>query len=306
MHALAPLLAAIAFLAAVRLDAETRSSIAIPVWADSPASLAPSGLKAGLDGKPAKVLRVCTPKDDLLLLVVFDLVGDIALVDPARNRVISLIESLPPTTYMALLRAQDGLQVVLDPTADREALVSGVRALPIGGRPALLETVEQAAGLADRILTKAAIRLALIYITDSNIYDYREDYTNPVVNSSDSRDLSRRFPEGLIREKISKIDASLSALQAPLFIAHLSYQRDRLNEAYQTGLLQLAQTTGGTAVFCRTISEIPDAIQRVFDRAMSHWRVDVQLPERPRRNILVQLEGEANLSYRTRYQMKRK
>jgi len=37
-----------------------------------------------------------------------------------------------------------------------------------------------------------------------NIYRYREDYTNPVINQSDPHDLSRRFPRRSLRRKISE------------------------------------------------------------------------------------------------------
>ncbi len=102
------------------------------------------------------------------------------------------------------------------------------------------------------------MRVAVLYITDSDIYNYREDYTNPVVNRSDSSDLSRRFPEGLIREEISRLSDNLATAKAPVFIVHLELNRQRLNDAYQNGLLQLAETTGGVGTLCRTRQEIPD------------------------------------------------
>ena len=52
------------------------------------------------------------------------------------------------------------------------------------------------------MVRKTYVRSAVLYITDSNIYNYREDYTNPVINYSDRGDLSRRFPEGLVREQV--------------------------------------------------------------------------------------------------------
>ena len=91
------------------------------------------------------------------------------------------------------------------------------------------------------------------YITDSEVRNYREDFTNPVINSSDSRDLSRKFPEGLIREKISRTDEALAAFQTPVFIIHIAYSAERLTRRTRTGLLQLATTTGGSATFCRSM-----------------------------------------------------
>ncbi len=279
-----------------------RSQIRVPLWADGAVKL--SDLKASLDGSPAKILGVHGPDEGLLVLVVFDLVGDIALVNPARESLIGVLKRLPERSYVGLLRAQDGLKVLLDPTADRGALAGSIDSLAISGRPGLLDTVEQAEQLADSLIMKTGVRLAVLYITDSDIYDYREDYTNPVINSSDQRDLSRRFPEGLVREKISKLQGRLALLQAPLFIAHLHYQRDRLNEAYQTGLLQLAEVTGGTAIFCRSIAEVPSAIDSIFGRITSHWGVDLELPPRPSQNVQVLFEGGPGLTYRTRFLIK--
>jgi hypothetical protein len=239
-----------------------------------------------------------------MLLVVFDVVGDLARVDPARESLIAAMEKASPSVYVGLLRAQDGLRVVLDPTGDRQAVTEAIRAIPVSGRPGLLDTIEQAAELADSVLAKTTVRMAVLYITDSDIYSYRDDYTNPVINSSDSRDLSRRFPEGLVREKISKIESRISALDATLFIAHLAYAPDRLNEAYQTGLLQLAQVTGGSAVFCRSPADVSDAITQMFTRIANHWAVDVKLPERPLKSVQVQLEGATGLSYRSRFVLK--
>ena len=42
-------------------------------------------------------------------------------------------------------------------------------------------------------MRKSPVRVSVLYITDRNIYNYREDYTNPVINGSDPHDLSRVF-----------------------------------------------------------------------------------------------------------------
>ena len=115
-----------------------------------------------------------------------------------------------------LLRAQDGLRVLVDPTADRAALTAAVDALPVSGKAGLLDTVQTATSLGDAILGKAGVRLAVLFITDSDVGNYREDFTNPTINWTDSGDVSRRFRDGLIREKISKLNASLEAGDARL------------------------------------------------------------------------------------------
>ena len=126
-----------------------------------------------------------------------------------------------------------------------------------------------------------------------------------MINSSDSRDLSRKFPEGLIREKISRTEESLAALQTPVFIVHIAYSAERLNEAYQTGLLQLATSTGGAATFCRSSSEIPAAIASAISQIVAQYRVDVQLPSKAPKLVNLSLSsGDRLLSYRTRFSLR--
>lgn len=267
-------------------------------------SLAAADLKVSLynGGTALRVLRLESPADDLMLLVVLDLVGDISLIDPARQALTERIRELAPTTWVSLLRAQDGLKVLQDPTADRDVIAKALETVSLTGRAGLLESVETAAQLADSVAAKSSVRVAVLYITDSDVRNYREDYTNPVINSSDSRDLSRRFPEGLIREKISKLTDKLSGYQAPIFIVHLSYSSERLNEAYQGGLLQIATATGGTATFCRSVAEIPGAIERAIASIQSLYQAIVQLPaKRPKAVTLVVEAGGRAISYRARF-----
>ncbi len=275
-----------------------RTAIRVPYWSDG----SPAGpVSAKVNGQPAKVTRTLSPDDDLMMLLVLDLAGDLAQADPAREAVIAAAGKLPPNAYVGLLRAQDGLRVLSDPSPDRGPLAETIRALNIGGRAGLLDTVETAAQLGDAVLAKSAVRVAILYITDSSIGNYREDFTNPVVNSGDSRDMSRRFPEGLVKEKISRLSASLGSAETPLFIVHLNYQSDRISEAYQTGLLEIATASAGTAVFCRSVAEIPSAIDQAFASIGSHRSLEIQLPPGKARQWDVELAGEGGaLRYRQR------
>jgi hypothetical protein len=290
----------------------TPGEISVPVWSEATGEnasnpLTPKDVDAKLEGTPARVRMVLAPEDDLLLLLVTDMVDDLSLIAPAKQSLVSEIQKLADNVYVGLLQAQDGLRVLRDPGTDRAALSSSIEALSVSGRPGLLDTVETVADIADKILKKSAIRVAVLYVTDSNVREYREDFTNPVINSSDPHDLSRRFPEGLVREKISKIDGTLSVLQAPLFIVHLDYRSDRLNEAYQVGLQQLAATTGGTSIFCRSSAEIPDAIASMFQTILSYYRIDIELPAHPPKIIQVQLESDGrSLNYRPRFLLERR
>jgi hypothetical protein len=265
-----------------------------------------AAFRATLDGNPAKILRVRGPKDDLILLVVLDLTGDLTLIDTARGALTERLEALPKNNWVAVLRSADGLQVVTDPTPEREKVTAAIRDHAATGKAGLLTTIESAATLGDSLLSRTSVRVAVVYVTDSNIYNYREDFTNPVINSSDSRDLSRRFPDQLIREKIQKLSDGLAASETPLFFVHLNYFSDPINEAYQRGLLQLAEESGGIGVFCRSRGEIPAAVERVVSAAATHWSVSVELSGVKARVANVDLlNGDRDIPNRARFSLRK-
>src|SRR5206468_2167213 len=143
----------------------------------------------------------------------------------------------------------------------------------------LLATIDSIGGIADAMMKKSAVRLAILYITDGDVNNYREDFANPVINSSDAHDLSRRFPETLVQEKIAKLNARLTTQQTPLFIVELNQHSDRLNQAYQNGLKELAESTGGTAFFSRSTTEIPETIAQSFSTVTGHYSLTLAVPE---------------------------
>lgn len=261
-----------------------------------------ASLTVAVDGAPVKAARIKGPDSDLLLLVVLDLVGDLAFVDPARQALAAEIRGLPGHVWPAVLRAQDGLRVAADPAPDPAGAIAAIENTQIGGRAGLLDTVEPAARLAAALIARNPVRVAILYVTDSNIYNYREDYTNPVINPSDSRDLSRRFPEGLIREKTTALANSLAAFDVPVFAVHLAFLRDRLNEAYQNGLQLMAESTGGALSMCRTPNDVPSVIAAAFARIRGHWAIDLEVPEAAARNFTVQLSApNVTFQHRTRF-----
>jgi len=254
------------------------AALSVPVWIESGAAIADAKFEATLNGKPVEVSSQMGPGSDQVILVVMDVTGDPSRVDPAREALVSEVSRLPRNAWVGLLRAQDGLHALADPAPDRGAATQGILDLPNSGNPGLLETVQPALALADALLRKATVRVSVLYITDSNIYQYREDYTNPVINQSDPHDLSRRFPEALVEEKISKLLDAVAGLEAPLFVIHLNDRGDRLNRAYQNGLQTLAEATGGRTNLCRSVAEIPEAIAAVFARISSAWRLTLTVP----------------------------
>jgi hypothetical protein len=290
------------------LRAQT-ASVSIPAWIETNNCALPPKFEAALNGKSVPVTAQLGPGSDQVILMVLDVSGDLSLVDPAKQALIAEISKLPQNAWVGLLRTQDGLHVLADPGRDRQPLLDAIRSLSNSSQPGLLETVHSALSLADAIMRKSPVRVAVLYITDSSIYSYREDYTNPVINTSDPHDLSRRFPEALITEKISKLVEDSSSLQAPLFVVHLNYRRDRLNVAYQNGLETLAEATGGRGDFCRSVAEIPEAISGVLARIASAWRLTLALPSKIHYNIQIHLsapcgDGDLRISWRTHFHLK--
>ena len=285
------------------------TQIHIPVWFDPPPKcLTEQNLKVTLNGKPTAISRILDPSSDLVILLVLDVTGDISFIDPAKRALIEQVDALPANAWVGLLRAQDGLSVIADPTPDRRVISDAIQSLPVTGKPGLLDTVASVAGLANGILCKTRVRTAILYVTDSDVYNYREDFTNPVINSSDPHDLSRRFPEALIQEKISRLQSQISADEAPLFIVHLRYRSSRMNQAYQNGLKTLSEFTAGYGSFCRSDAEIPDAIQKVFTYIRSSWFLSLNLPKRAPAAIQVRLQlpeyKQSHMAYRARLSLK--
>ena len=273
----------------------------VTAWLGDP-PLDPATVKATVEGRATKIVGIRDPDSALLLLIVLDLTGDLALISPARDALKSELQALPANVWVALLRAQDGLRVLADPGPGRAAAIAQLDALETTGRAGLLEVVEPAAALAERILRRSPVRTAVLFLTDSSIYNYREDYTNPVINPSDSRDLSRRFPDALIREKAAKLAATLNAFDVPVFIQHLAFLRDRLNEAYQTGLQQIAEATGGSAAFSRAPGDIPGDVGQMLKKIAGLWALDLELPAGTPRTYSVQLTAAGReIQYRTRF-----
>jgi hypothetical protein len=281
--------------------------IRLTVRTTSAEPLDPKSFKVALERSNAAVVHVLTPNDPQMLLVVLDLVGDLGAIEPAKEALIAEIGKLPATTYVGVLRAQDGLSVIVDPTPEREPVTNAIRDLTISGRPGLLDALEPVGRLADSIARKAQVRVAVLHVSDSDVTGYREDFTNPVINSSDPHDLSRRFPETLIQEKMNKFEGRFLALQTPAHLVHLAYRSDRLNEAYQNGLQRLMEGLNGSAVFCRSRAEIGDAISAAFNSIRSEYGLIVAVPERIPEVPLVKVSaGDAALSSRARLRIKEK
>jgi hypothetical protein len=285
------------------------ASVSIPAWIEGESCGPTPKFDATFNGKPAPVISQLGPGSDQVLLLVLDFTSDVSLVDAAKQAASEEISKLPSNVWVGLLSDLDGLHVLADPSPNRQPLLNAIKDLAGTGKPGLLESITPALSLADSIMRKSPVRVSILYVTDSNIYNYREDYTNPVINGSDPHDLSRVFPDALIQDKISKLEEDVNSLEAPLFVVHLNYRGDTLNESYQNGLLTLADATGGKGQVCRSVGEIPDAIAAAFARISNSWRLTLGVP--PKFHSIAQIHlsapcggDDARLSWRTRVRAK--
>jgi hypothetical protein len=269
---------------------------------ESGSEVAAKQWQAYLNDRKTPVRAVLGPADNLIVLAVTDLTGDLTRVEALRTALPDALTKLGPRHYVGVLSAQDGLNALLDPTPDRQAVLERVQNLAVGGKSGLLDTIEAAGGLADGMLRKAAVRVAVLYLTDSSISNYRTDYTNPVINSSDRTDLSRRFPDRLIHERIEQLSLALETCQAPIFILQLEARTGPLEEAYQNGLKKLAEETAGEAAFCRTPAEVGAALENLLARIRNGYVLSLEAPAKGKRSLRVRLSaaGVEKLSYRTR------
>ena len=244
-----------------------------PVWSEAP----PHAFEVLIDGEPVPVRSVQTPDDELVLLLVMDVVKRADRVDAAREAIVRKLTELGPKYYAGILSAQDGLAVRQDPTRGRGRLRRKLEELDVRGVPGLLDVIEQASQIADQTQIAADVRLAVLFLTDGEIEDYRGDYTIPVVNPSDERDLSRRFGSQLILERIRSTVDALESAQVPLFFLHLARQYDDLNEVYQNGISEFARVTGGTALFAQGLQEVPALVNQILDEIAGQTVVSIEL-----------------------------
>lgn len=254
----------------------------LPIWLGAPgegseASLSVSDVKITLGKLPVTVSALKGPESPALLFVAFDTVGDIANITQARKTVVEEVNALGSQFWAGLISAQEQMQVLQEPTADRSLLQQKTEELTQIGKAGLLESIQPIADLATGVLLNSEVRVAIIFITDSDIGNYRADYLNPPVNASDSRDLSRRFAGRALQEKISRIAALMARTQVPVFIVHIDPGLDPLNRSYHNGLKQLAEGTGGQCLLSKTSGDIPLSIHEAFQWAKSFYLAEFGL-----------------------------
>ncbi len=281
------------------------SELRVPLWvADSnggeQTDLKAEQLHAWINGEPAAVKELQSPSEPLILMLVMDTVGDLSRIDAARSAIARHVEAMSPQWRVALLQAQDGLRVVEDPTSDHTKLLASLSALPVSGTPGLLDAVEPAASIAQSVLEQADVRVAVLFVTDGSIRQYRGDYSAAVVNPSDRGDLSRRFRDRVVQERVTSLIAALRTYSAPLFFVHLQERNGDLDIAYQNGIQRFAEETAGEAYFVRAISDVESAIDQAIERIGAHYSVRLNAPSSEGAPLDIRLDaGKApQLKYR--------
>lgn len=286
------------------------SELRVPLWVADPggapqADLKAEQIQAWINGDRVAVQDLQNPSEPLILMLVMDTVGDLSRIDAARSAIARHVESMDPQWRVALLQAQDGLRVVEDPTSDHAKLLASLSALPVSGTPGLLDAVAPAASIAQSVLAHSDVRVAVLFVTDGSITQYRGDYSAAVVNPSDRGDLSRRFRDRVVQERVTSLIASLRVFSAPLFFVHLQERNGNLDVAYQNGIQRFAEATAGEAYFVRAISDVESAIDRALGRIGSHYSVRLSAPLSEATPLDIRLEApEApQLKYRQTLQL---
>jgi hypothetical protein len=278
----------------LRSDKDKPAHFKIPVWVRHGDTGFQTDLKAKdfqlLGGKaPLKVGSFQSPESPTLLFVAFDTVGEIANINQARVALRQELLKLGAEYWVGLLSAQEHIDVLQDPTPDRELVLQKIETLAQIGKAGLLESIIPVADLTTAILLHSNVRVAVILITDSDIGNYRTDYLNPPVNASDSRDLSRRFAGRALQEKISRMVSTLVRFQAPIFIVHIDPGQDPLNRAYQNGLKQFAEAVGGQLFLSKTVGDIPAVVQEAFQWIQSFYLLGLEVPTTKRGFLKIQI-----------------
>ena len=295
-----------AVLAGLLFAVVARAEVIVPAWltgaeTDSPAHLTRDQLEAWVDGQPAAVLDVRQPGGPLVLLLVMDTVSNLNRVDAARGALRERLQSMPPDWRVGLLRAQDGLEVVADPTNDVPGLINELDSVAVTGLPDLLDAVLPVASIADSMIHSARVRVAVLFVTDGSIESYRGNLTSTVINRSDNRDLSRRFNDRIIQERITSMARALQQYSAPLFFVHLEERSRQEERAYQDGIQEFARVSGGEAFFVRSLSDVAPTIDQALDRIAGQYAVRVATPDGATGVVDVRLElhsGTLQLDHR--------
>lgn len=231
--------------------------------------------------EPLQITRQERPGTPTFLFLAFDLVEDQAPINAAKQALADEVRKLGPEYWVGLIEVQETLSVIQDPTRDKRLLLKKVQQSRQFGKAGLLESVQALADFSSSLMRRSSVRVAVILVTDSDVSNYRTEYSNPPINRSDRRDLSRRFEGRALQEEISRLSTAMVRFPVPLLVVHVAPGRDSLNRTYQDGLVQVAGAAGGRLFLSKSTGDIPRTLQEAFEWADSFYAVEFEVPLRP-------------------------
>lgn len=144
------------------------------------------------------------PDSPVLIVLALDTTGNLTWIDTLRSELAAFVADLPPNVQVMVVTVNDGIRVVQNNTRDPRLLTQAVRNYDITGRPGFLENVESLEEKSDRIFERFPMRVATLYVTDSDIYGYR-----------------RRFSSSDFTTEVERIKAQLQGFYAPIYVLRL-------------------------------------------------------------------------------------
>ncbi len=216
-----------------------------PVW-----NLKSDNFTVLMDKEPVKLDFFLNPDAPVLIPLVFDTTGDLTYIDAMRKELCRFVDSLPPIIQLMVLTANDGLKVVQNNSSDKELLKKAILNYSIKGYPGFLENFLSVSDAMNTLVMKNKIKVCPIFITDSDIYKYRKQYTSADLNTEADR----------IRGKLKESFVPIFVLRLP------SGGNDTFARNYEGLMRELARATGGEAEFPMGVPGVSTALAGTLHR----------------------------------------
>lgn len=237
---------------------------------------AEDGSGQGLAGLKAENFKVQQDKKDLtpavflgaespvLLVFVMDTTGDASNIDALRKELCNFVSALPPSIQVMVMSCNDGLRVLQNNTGDPAKLKEAIMNYNTKGKPGFLEAVVPVAENLNGLFIKHNnVRVAVIFFTDSEIYNYRKRYTTADFTTEAEK----------TREKLKEISVPMFVMRLPIG------NNDTFNRTYEGAVGEMARTTGGEAVYPTTANGITKALVTLLQRIHFTYVLGFPAPE---------------------------
>ena len=277
----------------VRIPVRVTDKQGQPVW-----NLKSDQFTVRMDKEPVKVDFFLNPDAPVLIPLVFDTTGDLTYIDAMRKELRLFVDNLPPSIQLMVLTANDGLKVVQNNTSDKELLKKAILNYSIKGYPGLLENFLSVSDAMNKLVMKNKIKVCPIFITDSDIYKYRKQYTSADLNTEADR-----------------IKGKLKESFVPIFVLRLpSGGNDTFARNYEGIMRELARATGGEAEFPMGVPGVSTALagtlHRIHGLYVVGWESD-QLKPGKEHKVKITVSGpdgqelDARVEYQESFEIKK-